>query len=127
MPLCRDGTVRGFGIRLSPSSQGSDSWVDDPITRHIISLCVDKEDGEDVLVLWPLIFHIKGQYYILVLPLVEPRHLKTYERMCRRSDCGNTVGIDETLSSLLVDLPCITGYGKFLECHFLIHFVIFIS
>ncbi|RWR94723.1 Clathrin adaptor [Cinnamomum micranthum f. kanehirae] len=105
----RDGSVRGFGIRLSQSSQDSDSWVDDPITRHIISLCIDKEEGEDMFLLWPLVFHIKGQYYILVLPLVEPRHLKAYDRMCKRSDCGSTLGGDETLSSLLVDLPCITG------------------
>ncbi|KAF9624874.1 hypothetical protein IFM89_015428 [Coptis chinensis] len=30
--------------------------------------------------------------------------------MCRRSDCGNSVGVEEGLSSLLLDLPCITGY-----------------
>lgn len=107
----REGTIRGMGIRLSHSAQGSDSWVDDPITRHIVSICVEKEDGEETFLLWPLILHIKGQYYILVLPLVEPQHLKAYERMCRKSDCGDMVGVDETLSSLLVDLPCITGYG----------------
>lgn len=48
------------------------------------------------------------------MPLVEPRHLKAYAKMCRRSDCGDAVGVDGSLSSLLLDLPCITGYGKFL-------------
>lgn len=45
------------------------------------------------------------------MPLVEPHHLKTYARLCNRSDCGNGVGADESLSSLLLDLPSITGYG----------------
>ena len=94
--------------------KGSDSWVDDPITRHIIGLYINKEeDGENNL-LWPLILHIKGQYSVLVLPLVEPRHLKAYACLCKRSDCGNAVGVDDSLSSLLLDLPSITGYGKLL-------------
>ena len=94
--------------------KGSDSWGDDPITRHIIGLYINKEeDGENNL-LWPLILHIKGQYSVLVLPLVEPRHLKAYACLCKRSDCGNAVGVDDSLSSLLLDLPSITGYGKLL-------------
>ncbi|KAK9288033.1 hypothetical protein L1049_016478 [Liquidambar formosana] len=107
----REGSARGFGIRVIQSAEGSDSWVDDPITRHIISLQINKEEeGEDQL-LWPLILHIKGHYCILVLPLVEPRHLNAYARICKRSDCGNAIGADESLSSLLLDLPSITGYG----------------
>lgn len=110
--LCREGSARGFGIRVPQSVEGSDSWVDDPITRHIISLHINKEvEGEDCP-LWPLIMVIKSHYCILVLPLVEPRHLKAYARMCKRSDCGNAVGVDGSLSSLLLDLPSITGYGK---------------
>ncbi|XP_058084136.1 AP-5 complex subunit mu isoform X1 [Magnolia sinica] len=104
----RDGSARGFGIRVTQSAQGSDSWVDDPITQHIISLYIDKEEEGESFLLWPLVLHIKGLHYILVLPLVEPHHLKAYERMCKRSDCGNSV-LQEGLSSLLVDLPCITG------------------
>lgn len=104
----REGSARGFGIRINQSVEGSDSWVDDPITRHIISLCTKNEE-EKKLVLWPLILHIKGHYCILVLPLVEPDHLKTYTRMCKRSDCGNAVGADESLSPLLLNLPSITG------------------
>ncbi|GAV63348.1 LOW QUALITY PROTEIN: Adap_comp_sub domain-containing protein/F-box-like domain-containing protein/LRR_6 domain-containing protein [Cephalotus follicularis] len=104
----REGSARGFGIRLAQSTEGSDSWVDDPITRHIISLYIDKKEGENYL-LWPLLLHLKGPYCILVLPLVEPRHLKAYETLCKRSDCGNAVGVDESLSSLLLDLPSITG------------------
>ncbi|KAF5465590.1 hypothetical protein F2P56_015580 [Juglans regia] len=72
----REGSARGFGIRVSQSSKGSDSWVDDPITRHIVGLYINKgEEGENNL-LWPLILHIK----------------------------------DDSLSSLLLDLPSITGY-----------------
>ncbi|KAF3943377.1 hypothetical protein CMV_030063 [Castanea mollissima] len=71
----REGSARGFGIRVSQSSVGSDSWVDDPITRHIIGLYINKEEEGDNNLLWPLILHIK----------------------------------DESLSSLLLDLPSITG------------------
>ncbi|KAK1591021.1 hypothetical protein Q3G72_001007 [Acer saccharum] len=105
----REGSVRGFGIRVSQSTEGSDSWVDDPITRHIISLYIDTEEGGETHLLWPLILHVKGTYCILVLPLVEPRHLKAYAKLCQRSDCGNAVGADDSLSSLLLDLPSITG------------------
>ncbi|GFZ14061.1 clathrin adaptor complexes medium subunit family protein [Actinidia rufa] len=105
----REGSIRGFGIRVAQSVEGSDSWVDDPITRHIISLYVKKEEEGENRMLWPLILHIKSHYCILVLPVVEPRHLKAYARICKRSDCGNAVGADESLSSLLLDLPSITG------------------
>ncbi|GFY85189.1 clathrin adaptor complexes medium subunit family protein [Actinidia rufa] len=105
----REGSIRGFGIRVAQSVEGSDSWVDDPITRHIISLYVNKEEEGENRLLWPLILHIKSHYCILVLPLVEPRHLKAYARIHKRSDCGNAVGADESVSSLLLDLPSITG------------------
>lgn len=61
--------------------------------------------------LWPLILHVKGPYCILVLPLVEAKHVKAYERLYKRSDCGTAIGMDPNLSSLLLDLPSITGYG----------------
>lgn len=105
----REGSARGFGIRKSNSSLGSDSWVDDPITRHIIGLYINKEMEDDKNLLWPLILHIKGYYSILVLPLVEPRHVKAYARLCKRPDCGSSLGLDDSLSSLLLDLPAITG------------------
>ncbi|KAI8004489.1 AP-5 complex subunit mu [Camellia lanceoleosa] len=105
----REGSARGFGIRVAQSAEGSDSWVDDPITRHIISLYINKEEEGENHLLWPLILHIKSQYCILVLPLVEPCHLKAYARICKRSDCGNAVGVDGSVSSLLLDLPSITG------------------
>ncbi|KMT03302.1 hypothetical protein BVRB_8g198430 isoform A [Beta vulgaris subsp. vulgaris] len=104
----REGSARGSGIRVAESVQGSDSWVDDPIVRHIISLSINREEGEDYL-LWPLVLHVKGPYCILVLPLVEPKHLETYDRLYKRSDCGTAVGMDPNLSSLLLDLPSITG------------------
>lgn len=86
--------------------------MDDPITRHIISLSVSTEiEGENHL-LWPLILHVKGHYCILVMPLVEPHHLRAFTKISRRSDCGNAVGADGSLSSLLFELPSITGYGK---------------
>lgn len=106
----REGSVRGFGIRQSLSVEGSDSWVDDPITRHIISLHIKKEEERGDVLLWPLILHVKGHLCFLVLPLVEPHHLKAYMKLCKRPDCGNAVGADESLSSLLIDLPSITGY-----------------
>ncbi|KAL8216526.1 hypothetical protein R6Q57_023363 [Mikania cordata] len=113
----REGSARGYGIRVKQSIEGSDSWVDDPITRHIVSLHVKKEENGEELTFWPLILHSKGQYYILVLPLVEPDHLKAYKTLCRRSDCGNGVGVDGNLSSLLLQLPCITG--AFMVAHVL--------
>ncbi|CAI0466484.1 unnamed protein product [Linum tenue] len=106
----REGSPRGFGIRLAQSTQGSDSWVDDPITRHVISLQIGGEGGgENKLLLWPLILHLKGTYSILVLPLVEPKHLKAYAKLCSKPGCGDTVGEEPSLSSLLLDLPSITG------------------
>ncbi|KAK4477980.1 hypothetical protein RD792_017245 [Penstemon davidsonii] len=105
----REGSVRGYGLRTSQSIKGSDSWVDDPVTRHVISVYINKGEKEDTKLLWPLALHIKGPYSILVLLLVEPHHLKSYSRMCNRSDCGSAIGADENLSSLLLDLPSITG------------------
>lgn len=114
---CREGSARGLGIRVSQSAKGSDSWVDDPITRHIIGLYINKEEDGDNNLLWPLVLHMKGQYSVLVLPLVEPKHLKAYACLCKRSNCGNAVGVDDSLSSLLLDLPSITGYGKLLAVY----------
>ncbi|KAI3979676.1 hypothetical protein MKX01_013771 [Papaver californicum] len=112
----REGSSRGFGFRVVQTSEGSDSWVDDPITRHIISLHINKEEDEgEKYFLWPLVLHIRNPYCILILPLVEPRHLKSYERMCNRSDCGSCIGEEESLPSLLLDLPCITG--SFMVAH----------
>ncbi|KAL3577687.1 hypothetical protein D5086_019191 [Populus alba] len=107
----REGSLRGYGIRVNNQSvEGSDSWVDDPITRHIISINVEsKEKGGEHHLLWPLILHLRGSYVILVLPLIEPVHLKAYAKLCRKSDCGNAVGVDASLSSILLDAPSITG------------------
>ncbi|KAJ4845712.1 AP-5 complex subunit mu [Turnera subulata] len=106
----REGSVRGYGIRVPQSAEGSDSWVDDPITRHIISLRIaTKEEGDETFLLWPLILHVRGSYSILVLPLVEPGQLREYETLCTKSGCGNAVGADGSLPSLLLDLPSITG------------------
>ncbi|KAF3794546.1 AP-5 complex subunit mu [Nymphaea thermarum] len=104
-----EGSVRGYGIRVASSTLGSDSWVDDPITRHVISLHIEKEEEEMSTLLWPLILHTKGLYRILILPLVEPAQLEAYKKMLQRPDCGNSVGMEEGISSLLLDLPCITG------------------
>ncbi|CAI8610544.1 unnamed protein product [Vicia faba] len=105
----REGSARGFGIRKSNSTVGSDSWVDDPITRHIIGVYVNKELEDDKNLLWPLVLHIKGHYSVLVLPMVEPRHVKAYEKLCKRPECGSSLGLDDSLSSLLLELPAITG------------------
>ncbi|KAK3136675.1 hypothetical protein QOZ80_5BG0440810 [Eleusine coracana subsp. coracana] len=55
----REGTARGSGIRTTVSSVGSDSWVDDPITRHIISLHIGKVGG-DGFMLWPVVLQKRG-------------------------------------------------------------------
>lgn len=99
-------------MHTTQSVEGSDSWVDDPITRHVISLYINKDEGGESYLFWPLVLHIKGPYYIIASPLVEPHHLKMYATMCRRPDCGYAVGVDGSLSSLMLDLPSITGYGK---------------
>ncbi|CAH9099512.1 unnamed protein product [Cuscuta europaea] len=112
----REGSSRGYGLRVNQSVEVSDSWVDDPITRHMISLFINKEDGVNHI-LWPLIMHIKAHYCVLVLPLVEPHHLRVYSRLCSKADCGNSIGADENLSSLLLDLPSITG--AFMVAHIL--------
>lgn len=116
--MFREGSLRGFGVRVSQSAEGSDSWLDDPITRHIIGIYINKEEDGDSNVLWPLILHTKGHYVILIFPLVEPRHLKAYVTLCNRSDCGNAVGVEDSISSILLDLPSITGYGKLLAMLF---------
>lgn len=94
---------------MPQSAEGSDAWVDDPITRHVISLQISQIGGEYHL-LWPLILHAKGPFYILVLPLVEPKHLVAYATLRRRPGCGGAIGEDPNLSSLFLDLPSITGY-----------------
>ncbi|PRQ38951.1 putative Mu domain-containing protein [Rosa chinensis] len=116
----REGSIRGCGIRVNQSAKGSDSWVDDPITRHIIGIymCKEKEgygNNDKNNLLWPLVLHTKGHFCILILPLVEPRHLKAYARLCNRSDCGNAVGVEDNISSILLDLPSITG--AFMAAH----------
>ncbi|KAF2311040.1 hypothetical protein GH714_019261 [Hevea brasiliensis] len=104
-----EGSTRRHGISVNHSAKGSNSWVDDLIMLHIISLCIDSEREEESYLLWPLILHVRGPYFIVALPLVEPRHLKVYLRLCSISDCGNALGVDESISSLLPDLPAITG------------------
>lgn len=96
--------------------------MDDPITRHIIGLYINKERHDDKNLLWPLILHIKGHYSLLVLAMVEPKHVKAYERLCKTPDCGSSIGLDDSLSSLLLDLPAITGYAKLLYLQMVLTF-----
>ncbi|MED6119762.1 AP-5 complex subunit mu [Stylosanthes scabra] len=104
----REGSARGFGVRRThQSSPGSDSWIDDPITRHIISLYITKEEHKNLL--WPLILHTRGLFTILVLPFVEPSHIKAYATLSKKPDCGTALALDHGLSSLLLQLPSITG------------------
>ncbi|GJM95539.1 hypothetical protein PR202_ga12286 [Eleusine coracana subsp. coracana] len=104
----REGTARGSGIRTTVSSVGSDSWVDDPITRHIISLHIGKVGG-DGFMLWPVVLQKRGGYYVLVLPMVDPQSFRAYENLLKRSDCGSSAKENGNLSSILLNLPCITG------------------
>ena len=108
MSLCREGTARGSGIRTSLSSVGSDSWVDDPITRQVISLHINKEESDDFMI-WPVVLQKRGGYYVLVLPLVDPQSFRAYENLLKRSDCGSSAKENGNLSSILLNLPCITG------------------
>ncbi|VFQ60190.1 unnamed protein product [Cuscuta campestris] len=112
----REGSSRGFGLRVNKSVEGSDSWVDDPIARHMISLLINKEDEVNHII-WPLIMHIKGHYCVLILPLVEPHQLRVHSNICQRADCGNSIVAEENLSSLLLHLPSITG--AFIVAHML--------
>uniref|UniRef100_A0A1J3DS71 AP-5 complex subunit mu n=2 Tax=Noccaea caerulescens TaxID=107243 RepID=A0A1J3DS71_NOCCA len=110
----REGSTRGYGVRVAQSTKGSDSWVDDPITRHIISLCLAEDDDEsnkndERNIVWPIVLHTKALYTILVLPLVEPKDVKDFLNLCRRCDCGPSVGEDLSLSSLLLNISSITG------------------
>ncbi|CAM6092466.1 unnamed protein product [Calypogeia fissa] len=107
----REGSIQGSGIRIGDSQEGSDSWLDDVITRHVISLQLPKGDGDGPPgLLWPVVLHIAGTYQILILPLVEPQDLLAYERLCWRKDCGNATNMeDKSLSGILLDLPCITA------------------
>ncbi|KAJ1265552.1 hypothetical protein BS78_08G084500 [Paspalum vaginatum] len=104
----REGTARGSGIRTNVSSVGLDSWVDDPITRHIISLHIKKEEGDGYM-LWPVVLQKRGGYYVLVLPLVDPQSFRAYANLLKRSDCGSSAKENGNLSSILLNLPCITG------------------
>ncbi|KAL2643015.1 hypothetical protein R1flu_010602 [Riccia fluitans] len=108
----REGSVAGCGIRTPHSEEGSDSWLDDLITRHVISLQLESNGVAGML--WPVVLHTSGTYQILILPLVEPRHLLAYEDLCHRIDCGGAVTLEDTenarsLSTILLGLPCITG------------------
>lgn len=112
--MIREGSTRGYGVRVAQSTKGSDSWVDDPITRHIISLCLAEDDDEsnkndERNIVWPIVLHTKALYTILVLPLVEPKDVKDFLNLCRRCDCGPSVGEDLSLSSLLLNISSITG------------------
>lgn len=107
----RESSSQVRGLRDRNSLEGSDSWVDDPITRHIISLQISglEEDASSSSLLWPLVLHFRGNFQIVVLPLVEPRHLGGYAIICRRRSCGSPYESDQGLSSMLLELPCITG------------------
>ena len=94
------GIARGSGIRTSVSSVGSGSWVDDPITRHIISLQIDKEEGGGFM-LWPVVLQKRGGYYVLVLPLVDPQSFRAFESLLKRPDCGSSAKENGNLSSIL--------------------------
>ena len=102
------GIARGSGICTSVSSVGSDSWVDDPITRHIISLQIDKEEGGGFM-LWPVVLQKRGGYYVLVLPLVDPQSFRAFKSLLKSPDCGSSAKENDNLSSILLNLPCITG------------------
>lgn len=106
----RDGSLQASAIREVWSVEGTDAWVDDPITRYVVSIQLKStEDGDRPALLWPLVVHSKGQYQVLVLPLVEPHHLATYEDLAWRKDCGGGAGGEASLSALLLQSPCITG------------------
>ncbi|MCO5584390.1 hypothetical protein L7F22_038316 [Adiantum nelumboides] len=107
----REGPSQLRGLRYKNSVVGTDSWVDDPITRHVISLQISglEEDASSSSLLWPLVLHLRGNFQIVVLPLVEPRHLGGYANICRKKSCGSLYESDQGLSSILLELPCITG------------------
>ncbi|GJP67564.1 hypothetical protein CLOP_g24366, partial [Closterium sp. NIES-67] len=89
--------------------------------------------------LWPLIVHPHSKasnVHVLVLPLVAPCHVAAYERLCWQRNCGGGAGSAHgggswgggggvfgagvsggaTLSSLLADLPAVTGAISLAQC-----------
>ena len=112
--ICREGLNQVGGARDSgDNSENSDVWVDDPISRHIISLQISgpEDEGCSATLIWPLILHLKGNFQILILPLVEPRHLKGYATISRKHTRGSVKDHShfQSLSSMLLELPCVTG------------------
>ncbi|CAM0949909.1 unnamed protein product [Alopecurus aequalis] len=59
--------------------------------------------------LWPVVLQKRGGYYVLVLPLVDPQSFRTFESLLIRPDCGSSAKENGNLSSILLNLPCITG------------------
>eukprot|EP00897_Mesotaenium_endlicherianum_P007389 jgi/Mesen1/6679/ME000343S05854 len=109
-------------LRGASSVPGDAAWLDDPIACHVIALSVPHKGGENKdesappPILWPLLLHRKGPFWILVLPLVHPRHLAAYDVLRWQPDCGGSgrghgsePGGHRSLSSLLLDLPAVTG------------------
>ena len=49
------------GMRDRDIFEYSDAWVDDPITRHIISLQIlgPEDEGCSATLIWPIILHLK--------------------------------------------------------------------
>lgn len=102
-----DGSVSEAYVTSKLNNKGGNgttayTMVDDPITRYVMSL---KVDGG---CLWPVVEHKRAGWSILVLPMVEPHQMAAYEDACNRPGCGGSAS-DLSLSSILLDMPCITG------------------
>lgn len=62
------------GLRKLVTQPGTDAWLDDPLTQHVIGLCTDGG------LLWPVVkHHAQGAFIILVLPLVDSFVLESYQ------------------------------------------------
>lgn len=61
------------GLRKLETKPGTDAWLDDPVTQHVVGLSTS--DG----LLWPVVKHHHGAFVILVLPLVDPFLTENYE------------------------------------------------
>jgi hypothetical protein len=61
------------GLRKLETKPGTDAWLDDPVTQHVVGLSTSNG------LLWPIVKHHHGAFVILLLPLVDPFLAENYE------------------------------------------------
>ncbi|GAQ88831.1 clathrin adaptor complexes medium subunit family protein [Klebsormidium nitens] len=92
------------GLRKLGNPAGTDAWLDDPLTQHVIGL---RTDGG---LLWPVVkHHAQGAFTILVLPLVDPFVVESFQALqCYESVNSSSAPKIADLSTLVLLTPAIT-------------------